>query len=604
LLTARLPGSWRRPASALGVAALLFAALLFAALLFAALLLATPRPLGGQANAPSPSVRPRVACDGDTVTSIDVRAHPPAVNGVAAEAWESTTQAAGLAHTVTRRDVIIAYLRVSAGRVCADRDISESERLLRAQPFVASASVRVVRDGVKHVRLQVDVVDELPVIIGGSLRDGTVSTALLGTLNLDGRGLAVQVNGERAFGYRTGVGARVVQYGAFGRPDYVAVAAARARLGDAASIELAEPFLTDLQVQAFHASAGEASDYYGVVRPIGDDLSLYTRRAAYDLGWVTRIAPSRRGGAIGLLGAALLGEDVRTGTGAVIVTDTGFVAEPASNLGTRYAATAAVRVAAIGGLRSLRFITVRGFDAIRARQDEGIGVQFDLLAGPSIWASRNASDVFVAGDFYAGAGDERAFFAARALFEASGNRDEKRWQRLVASSRLSWYGRPSETRTLIASVEMAALGRLSFPAQLTFRDEDGGVRGYGDAAWAGGQRIVARLEERRILPWFTRRADIAAAFFADAGKLWAGDAPYGTTTGVHASLGVSLLGAFPAGGKRTYRVDVGVPLAPEPGRGRFEVRLSSADRTSLLWKEPADLSRARTGAVPANLMKW
>jgi hypothetical protein len=570
----------------------------------ATIMIAAPARLSAQAGPTSPSVRLRVTCDGDTVSAIDIRAHPPSVNGVAAEAWETTTQAAGLHHTTTRPAVIAAYLRVSTGRVCVDRDITESERLLRAQPFISSASVRVIRAGPKRVRLQVDVVDELPVIIGGSVAGGTLASILLGTQNLDGRGLTVELSAARGFGYRTGFGARAVQYGAFGRPDYIALAAERTPVGEAGSMEFAEPFLTDLQLRAFHASISEVSDYYSVTRPVGDDVSLYTRRTAYDVGLVTRVAHRSGRGAVGLFGGAILGEDVRTGTRAVIVSDTGFVDEPGSDLGTRYPARAAVRIAAIGGVRALRFATVRGFDALKARQDVGIGVQVDLLAGPSLWASRGASDLFVASDLYAGVGDERSFFSARALIEASGNRDDMRWDRIVASSRLSWYGKPSEARTQVVSAEFSAVSRLSFPVQLTFGDADGGIRGFRDAKYAGGQRVVVRAEERRNLPLFTRRADFALALFADAGKLWAGDVPYGATTGVHGALGVSMLGAFPAGGKRTYRADIAFPLNPERGGSRIELRLSSADRTRLLWLEPQDVSRARTGAVPANLMKW
>ena len=562
-----------------------------------------PAALSAQARAAS-SARLRTSCEGDTVTVIDIRAHPPSVNGVAAEAWDATTQAAGLHHTATRPAVIAAYLRVAEGRVCTDRDVAESERLLRAQPFIASAAIRVERAATKHVRLQVDVVDELPLIVGGSVSGSTLTSLLLGTQNFDGRGLSAEVRLQRGKGYRPGYGARFVKYGFFGRPDFVAVAAERAPLGESASVEFAEPFLTDLQHRAAHAELSEVSDYYGVVQPVGDDIALFTRRTAYDLGLVTRIARRSGRGAVGLVGAALVGEDVRTGTRSVIVSDTGFVDVPGSDLGARYAARAAVRVAAIGGLRILRFITVQGFDAISARQDVGVGVQFDLLTGPSLWTSRGASDLFVAGDLYAGAGDAQNFVSFRGLFEASGNRDTKRWDRVVASSRFSWYGRPSDRRTEIASLEMTALGRLNFPVQLTFRDADGGLRGFGAARYAGGQRLVARVEERRFFPGITRRADFAAALFADAGQLWAGDVPFGASTSVHASLGVSLLSAFPAGGKRTYRVDVGFPLNPERGGARWEVRFSSTDRTRLLWLEPDDVSRARTGAVPANLMKW
>jgi hypothetical protein len=51
-------------------------------------------------------------------------------------------------------------------------------------------------------------------------------------------------------------------------------------------------------------------------------------------------------------------------------------------------------------------------------------------------------------------------------------------------------------------------------------------------------------------------------------------------------------------------VDLAVPINPERGGARVELRFGSTDRTRLLWLEPNDVARARTGAVPVSLMKW
>ncbi|HEU4990867.1 MAG TPA: hypothetical protein VFT41_13865, partial [Gemmatimonadaceae bacterium] len=154
------------------------------------------------------------------------------------------------------------------------------------------------------------------------------------------------------------------------------------------------------------------------------------------------------------------------------------------------------------------------------------------------------------------------------------------------------------------SLETSAIQHLAFPFQLTFRDHDGGLPGYPNATFAGGRRAVMRVEERRLLPSLSGRADLAIGAFVDAGKLWAGDVPYGVTTGVRTSIGISLLSAIPSGGKRTYRLDIAFPLDRPPGGARWELRFSSADRTQMLWQEPADIARARAGAVPSNLLSW
>ena len=510
----------------------------------------------------------------------------------------------GAPYVPTRSSVIASYLRVAAGRVCTELDRRESERLLRAQPFIASAAIYVITESPGRVLLVVDVVDEPRTIAALGFRRGTVSAATLGSENLSGRGLALVASARRGFAYRDGFGVGFVKFGMFGRPDFLAAQAERRAVdGERLSVEVAEPFITELQRRALQASASLESGYTGLVRPAGEQVSLFVRRTFYDVGWVTRVGRSGRR-AVGLIGAAVLGEDVRTGKSLVILSDTGFVAGPSNPFAASYPAFATTRVAAITGLRALRYVTVRGFDALTAEQDMGIGVQFDVLAGPSVMSSGHRRDLFVAGDLYAGVGDARSFLVARALAEARSDRSSQRWDGVVASGRLAWYGKPASTRTQMASVELSAMRELAFPMQLTFRDADGGLPGFGNATFAGGRRVVVRAEERWLVRPFGARADAAVGVFATGGKLWAGDVPYGRTTAVHASAGVSLLGTYPAGGKRTYRVDLAIPFNPERGGFRPELRVSSTDRTRLLWLEPKDVARARTGAVPVSLMKW
>jgi len=249
-------------------------------------------------------------------------------------------------------------------------------------------------------------------------------------------------------------------------------------------------------------------------------------------------------------------------------------------------------------------MTVSGFDALTAAQDVGTGVQFGALAGPSMFSSTLKSDIFLSTDLYAGIGSPQSFLALRFTGEGRADRASHRWDGTVNDGRLAWYARPNELYTQTASLEVSEIQHLAFPFQLTFQDPDGGLRGYPNATFAGGQRAVLRVEERRLLPSMSKRADLAIGAFADAGTLWAGDVPYGVTTNVHTSLGISLLGAFPSGGKRTYRLDIALPLNRPPGGARWELRFSSADRTQLFWQEPADVARARAGAVPSNLLSW
>ena len=475
---------------------------------------------------------------------------------------------------------------------------------MRSQTFIASAAIYVIPEGPGRVSLQVEIVDEFPVFLGGSIRHGSVASIILGTQNLGGRGLLTSVRLSRGFAYRAGFGVRLAQYGAFGRPGVVALEADREQHGDRLRLEVAEPFLTDRQRSAFHFSAGAVSTLATLMPPSGTEVALYTRRAFWDAGFARRIGSAVPGRTVGILGAAIIGEDIRVGDEVVIVSPSGLVPAPDSALVARYHAFGVARVAAVGGVRQLRYLTVRGVNAVRAAQDVGIGMQLGALAGPSVWASRGGGDLFIASDFYAGGGGENSFFTTRILAEARGNHESMRWDGVVASARFSWYNRTSDHWATFANVEGATIQRLAFPAQLSFRDADGGVRGFADADAAGGQRAVARVERQLRFPQATMPVDLAVAMFADAGKLWAGDAPYGVTSPVRCALGFSVLGAYPSGGKRTYRLDFAFPLNPENHGSKFEIRFSSSDRTVGVWAEPRDVARNRTGAMPATLLKW
>ena len=79
----------------------------------------------------------------------------------------------------------------------------------------------------------------------------------------------------------------------------------------------------------------------------------------------------------------------------------------------------------------------------------------------------------------------------------------------------------------------------------------------------------------------------------DAGKVWAGDVPFGTTTPVKIGVGVGLLAATPAGSRRTFRVDLAVPESAD-NYARWEVRFTVINIAELgALQEPIDIRFAR-----------
>ncbi|HEX6228770.1 MAG TPA: hypothetical protein VFZ41_04815 [Solirubrobacterales bacterium] len=104
--------------------------------------------------------------------------------------------------------------------------------------------------------------------------------------------------------------------------------------------------------------------------------------------------------------------------------------------------------------------------------------------------------------------------------------------------------KPAAAHVLISSVELGGGRRLRAPFRLMLGDRQGGVRGYAASRLAGGARTVPRLEERWSIGGLTRHLAVGVAGFADAGWVHAGDAPFGTESGVKVGVGVGLLAAF------------------------------------------------------------
>ncbi len=544
----------------------------------------------------------RTTCNGELITKIEIHSYL-AGSSFAADAWTAATGFAGMRSTATRPEVIRAYLRVAEGTPCTELNRTESERLLRAQRFISSAIIRPIADGPGNVRLVVETVDEIPFLLGGSFQGAKLESLLLGTENLDGRGITLELSEQQGDGYRTGFGGDFVKYGAFGGPLTLAVGGELDPQGDALRFEFSKPFLTEEQANGFHIGGGELNNYFDLKRPIGDDVFLNVRRSNYDVGVGSRVGRIGNSGAVGVLGALLVGESVNTASEAVLMTDSGLVAAPGlPEVDNRYQTFSVLRVGVYGGIRALKFTTVRGFDAVTAAQDVGNGMEFGLFVGPSIWESQHTGDYFLSGEFYSGIGNPSSFFEMRITGEGRVDKQNQGLDGVVTYGKFVWYVKPSVVQTHVASFEFSGIQHLELPVQLSFSDHEGGLWGFPNSQTVGGQRAVLRVEERRIVSLFTKKADWAVALFANAGKIWAGDVPFGQTSPVRAAAGISLLGAYPAGGKRTYRVDLAIPVNPDGAK--FEIRFSSSDETRSIWRQPNDLSVAHSAAVLQNLGSW
>ena len=561
---------------------------------------------GGRASVATAPREP-VRCAGQPISDIVALTQPPYAGGMLGR-FRFVAQIARQLHATTQPDVVRRFLVLAPGQPCDELRRAESERILRAQPFLVDARVVPYDDGQGGVRLEVETRDEFSAIVGVAARAGTppVSRLRLGESNLMGAGVhAVADWYDGGFGYRDGVGGRLTDYQFLGRPYQFTVQGLRRDVGSHWDANVSHPFYTDLQRFAWRASGGGADEYLELRRDAIDRNALFYRRRYADVGGILRVGVPGR---LSLFGASVSMENASTSDRVAVLSDSGLRADDGPALGfrpsERFIGQQTARVNALWGVRSVRFLRVTGFDALSGTQDVRRGFQLGTLVGRSVslLGSRD-DDVFVSGDLYLGMGNARSFAALELQGEGrqDSNRDE--WNGMVASGRAAWYLVPDDRQRIVLGLDYGGAWRPRVPIQLALGEREGGMRGFRQADAAGARRLIARVEHRVVVGRPFGLGDLGLATFADAGRVWAGDAPYGVTTPVRSSVGVGLLAAVPPNSRRLWRVDVAVPVTKQRG-SKLQISVSNRDLTRAFWTEPRDVHMARERAVPSSVFTW
>jgi hypothetical protein len=537
-------------------------------------------------------------CHGERIDRINFNPGRPPFEG-SAKTWRAMARAVGLHHATTRAEVLRAYMVLKDGDACTEERRAESERILRALPFIADAAVRAIPDSAGGVQLDVSTIDEIPALVSVATSHGGLSALALGNSNISGLGLRVFGGVQRGFNYRDGAHIEITQYATLGYPLTANVDLTKNQLGGHAQFGLSHPFLTDLQRGSFQATYRSANDYPTILRPDGDNAAISVRQKRWSVGGVIR---THVDGVVALLGAAAMGNRITPATSAVGLSGSiGAYQISDSILLNRYHTYDATRLGGLIGVRRIRFRTVAGYDALFGSQDLSTGFQAGTLVAPGM-QNPGHGDLLVASTAYAGALLGRSFVAGQ--FETEGRRDFTGglWDSMISSGRAAWYLKPAPQLLLTLDDEVAVGHRGRLPTQFEFSDPVGGVRGYSRSRFAGEERNVVRAEARWAQPALIKRSDLGFAVFADMGHLWAGDVPYAQTASAR-SVGFSILGAYPTQSKRLYRLDFAFPIAHGSGSG-FTVRFTSGDPTAAFWTEPGDVTRSRLAPVPSSLFAW
>ena len=544
-----------------------------------------------------------VTCKGERISRIDIDPNPPfRVTG------DNILQRAGRfaakQHMTTRESVIRRYLALQLGDRCTELRRTETERILRSQPFIADASVLAYPDGNGGVTLLVTTVDEVSLIIGAGLGGsaGAIHALQLGEDNLMGD--AVHLDGSWRKGqepFRDEFAGKFVDYQFLGRPYQLSAEGGRRELGSDWRTELSHPFLTDLQRLSWRTTAGNQNGLFYFRRPGADRSALKLIRSYSDVGGVIRIGPPQ--GRLALVGGSLSFEDESPSSTPVTVSDLGVLPDTSSALINRYTKHQTARINGLWGVRNVHFLRVSGFDALEGTEDLRTGVQVATLLGKGVTFLRGKEqDLFGSTNIFGGLATPISYMAAELAGE--GRRDEDgNYDGMLAHGRGALYLKPFNRHTVMTDLTFSGGWKQRIPFQLTFADRDGGLRGFRDSDVGGGRRIVARAEDRYLVGRYKNFASVAVAGWADAGKLWAGDSPFGQTTPWSGSVGLSLLAASPPQSRRTARLDFAFPVRGRHGH-RWEIRFVASDFTRIFRVEPRDIFYNRERSVPSSVFNW
>lgn len=501
-------------------------------------------------------------------------------------------------HVKTREGFIRRELLFAEGDCYDPFLLEESGRILRSYNFIARADLFAIEmpDGSKHV--VVDTQDEWTtrVDLGVSFEDGLQLEAIeLSEENVAGVGVHASVF-LRQRKERKDVGGRIALPRLLGSRTDVSVSAGRTRTGTFLDQRVAYPFVGEVGRLAVRQSYSRRDEIFPYV--VEDPAASYTHvllphfDERVELSLAGRLG---RPGNLTLLGLGISRETLEfegfpgdleiaregdfgdtapapAGTGAIVA---GQV-QPAST----------ARINFFVGQRNLRFARERGLDPLGGVQDLELGTDVGLTLGRSMdvlsaGGLEAIDDLYARVHFFAGVDPGTSLLFLDASAEGrdviSGGEGLDGWRDLIAEVDLYGYlrSRKAPRHTFFARASGAGGWSMITPFQLTLGGREA-LRGLHEEDLPGARRVLLTVEDRYFLDWPAPTLfDFGLTAFAEAGRMWAGDVPYGTDSGWKGTAGFGLRMGFPTGTRGLVRLDLAFPLGMENTRGPvFRVTLS------------------------------
>ncbi len=532
---------------------------------------------------------------------------------------------ANAVHMDTRKDFLRDELLFAEGE-CYDRFLlAETERILRNYPFIARADVFGVTqpDGSRHV--VVDTQDEwtTKLDLGVAFDEGLRLEGIeLTEENLFGRGiLAGFFFRERRERRDAGV--------LFGTPRLLGTrldarfSAGTTRVGSFVDQGFFYPFVGEVgrvggrqvyrsRESIFPYSVPGDREISHVLLPFQEEALEFT--VAGRLG---------RPGNLTVFGAGVLREELTFDgfPGDVELAQEGDFsdtrpagAEEAEAVEAHVSGISIFRINFLFGQRNIRFVQRRGLDALDGIQDVRLGSAVDVTLGRSLGdlgggGLATPDDLYTRLRVFAGVAPGSWILSTNANVEARHVFDEggtgEGWRDILAEIDGYFYWQPgqSQRHTVFGRVSGAGGWSVARPFQLTLGGRRG-VRGYSEPDFPGARRVVLTLEDRIRLGWPAPDLfDLGFTVFADAGRMWAGEVPFGETVGWKAALGAGIRFGFPSGTRGVVRADLALPVT-RPGRFADPIfRVSIRETVGLLpGFDDEEIRRSRRPAVGTDLL--
>jgi hypothetical protein len=495
---------------------------------------------------------------------------------------------------LTPSHVVRNFVLLSAGDTCDEKRRSDSERILRAQPFISDVAIRAEPVGRDSVRLVVETIDEYMIFAEAWGLAGVPVGAEFGTGNLFDGARAVSLTAELGRGDALGGGFKFTDYQAFGQPLQLALNVASRPLARYGSASLTRPFYTDFQPYAWLTNISQTRFYYAFHETGVGSVLLDYQQQSWAIGGLRRWPHDSRGFQIGAVATGTYSDPIAP----VMLGVDGPVPVSAPEILARYHSFSDFRVGVAAGYRDMRYIQIAGLSDLSATQDFGLGWQMTamVLQGIGVFPNTPPDQVGVL-NFFFGAGSQLAQIRGGFELEARTVDGTSAPVTTLGSGAVVATLKTSLAHTTLLDLEVAGGANARIPMQLTFRDDDG-LLGYRSTDLGGGRRTIWRFEDRWLVPSPLSTAEFAVAALLQAGKLDAGDALYGVTTPWQYGAGFAVMAGLPRGSKHMVRLEFGWPLNPS-GPRQMEFRISYGDHSAANEAAPPAIYGAREAQTAA-----